>query len=81
MKRTNYEILKRTKKWEINNMNTSVEENKNRCTKIAGEKDALELQTSKGNENLIDEKIFNRIVEKITITRNLYDKTRARAQN
>jgi len=63
------------------NLKSSVEENKARSGKIAREKDILEFQTSKGSESLMDQRIFKSIVMKITETRNLYDKTRARAQN
>lgn len=60
---------------------SSVEENKTRSVKIAKEKNTLELQTSKGGANLMDKVIFNRIVDKISETRNLYEKSRARGQN
>lgn len=57
---------------------SSVEENKHRSEKIALEKNSLELQTSKGSANLGDKAIYKRIVEMITETRNLYEKSRAK---
>ena len=62
-------------------MKSTVEENKTRSSKIAREKQMLEIQTSKGGEQLMDRARYERICAKITICRNLYDKKRAKASN
>ena len=66
---------------EIFSLKASVEENKTRSEKIANEKNALELQTSNTNVNLMDKVIYKSIVAKISETRALYDKNRAARSN
>ena len=73
--------MKTEKFREITNLKSSVEENKNRSEKIQREKQTLELQTSKGNDSLMDRSRDERILSKINITRHLYDKKRAKASN
>ena len=73
--------MKAEKFREITNLKSSVEENKNRSEKIQREKQTLELQTSKGNDSLMDRSRYERILSKINITRHLYDKKRAKASN
>ena len=52
-----------------------------RSDKISAEKYSLQMQTSKGNENLMNEKTYRKIVAKINQIRGLYDKKRAKAAN
>lgn len=80
VKKKIYEEFKTNKRFEISGLMSSVEENKHRSEKIALEKNSLELQTSKGSANLGDKAIYKRIVEMITETRNLYEKSRAKQQ-
>ena len=81
LKRKEFEQIKTEKSKEISTLKGSVEENKTRSEKIAKEKQTLELQTSKGSENLMDKARYDRICQKISATRNLYDKKRAKASN
>ena len=81
IKRKEFKELQSEKRKEIISLKHSVEENKTRSEKIAAEKNILELQTSKGSANLMDPVIFSKIVDKISESRMLYEKSRGRAQN
>ena len=52
-----------------------------RSEKIYTEKNTLEMQTSKGSENQINEKTFRKITAKISHIRGLYDKKRVKSNN
>ena len=52
-----------------------------RSYKIGSEKNTLEMQTSKGSENLMNEATYRKIVNRISMIRGLYDKKRAKASN
>jgi len=69
------------KQREIQNLKNSVEENKMRSEKIFSEKNTLEMQTSKGSENLMNEKTYRKITAKISQIRGLYDKKRVKSTN
>ena len=81
IKRKEFEIIKMEKNREIANLKNTVEENKMRCEKIGVEKTTLEIQTSKGRENLMNEATYKGIVAKISQIRGLYDKKRAKSTN
>jgi len=69
------------KNGEIESLATSVEENKARATKISSEKNNLEMQTSKGNENLMSDSVYKGVVRNIAEIRQLADKKRAKGTN
>lgn len=53
MRRQEYDRIKYEKTYEMENLEATVKENKERRGRIAEEKNVLEMQTSKGSENLM----------------------------
>jgi len=81
VKRKEFEKIRMIKNGEIDSLATSVEENKARATKISSEKNNLEMQTSKGNENLMSDSVYKGVVRNIAEIRQLADKKRAKGTN
>ena len=81
IKRKEYERIKFEKEVEIGNLQNTVEENKERRSKIGDEKSVFEMQTSKGSDNLMNEQLYSKIVKEISLIRGLYDKKRAKGTN
>ena len=74
-------MIKQDKIREIGTLEATVEENKQRRGKIGDEKNVLEMQTSKGSENLMSESAYNRVTKEISDIRMLVDKKRAKGAN
>ena len=58
-----------------------MKENKERRGRIKEEKNVLEMQTSKGNENLMSEAAYAKVTRDIAEIRMLVDKKRAKGAN
>lgn len=81
IKRKDLEKVKTEKTKEIDTLLNTVEENKEKNTKIKKEKYQLELVTSKGSENLMDQATYNKVTDEISDIRKLVDKKRAKGTN
>lgn len=56
-------------------------ENQNRALKIGMEKSKLEMQTSKGSENLMSESVYKMVVKNIAEIKMVCDKKRGKSTN
>ena len=65
----------------MDNLEASVKENKVRRGRIGEEKNVLEMQTSKGHENLMSDSAYEKVTKEISDIRALVDKKRAKAAN
>ena len=81
LKRKEFERIQYEKIRDMNTLEASVKENKERRTRIKEEKNALEMQTSKGGENLMSESAYNKVTKEIAEIRMLVDKKRAKGAN
>ena len=81
LKRKEFERIQYEKIRDMNTLEASVKENKERRGRIKEEKNALEMQTSKGGENLMSESAYNKVTKEIAEIRMLVDKKRAKGAN
>ena len=58
-----------------------MKENKERRVRIKEEKNVLEMQTSKGSDNLMSEAAYTKVTKEIAEIRMLVDKKRAKGAN
>ena len=65
----------------MSNLEATVKENKERRVRIKEEKNLLEMQTSKGSDNLMSEAAYTKVTKEIAEIRMLVDKKRAKGAN
>ena len=81
MRRQEFERIKHEKTKEMNNLEATVKENMERRGRIGEEKNVLEMQTSKGSENLMTPDQYREVTKQISQIRALVDKNRAKGAN
>lgn len=76
-----FERVKIDKVHEIDTLASTVAENKQRRTRIGEERNALELLTSKGSENLMSESVYEKVTKEISEIRMSIDRKRQKGAN
>ena len=79
--RKEFESMEETKNRQLATLAKTVEENKQRSSKIIMEKKMLEMQTNKKGDGNISAPVYQKLVKQISEIRDSCDKKRARGQN
>lgn len=81
VRRQEFERIQYEKTREMHNLEATVKENMERRGRIGEEKNVLEMQTSKGSENLMTQDQYEQVTKLISEIRVLVDKNRAKGTN